>query len=200
MIIGVTGGLGTGTSTAARCIATSLKANLIVADKIARSQVIKNADLLEQIVINFGKEILDIKGNIDRIKIAKKAFADKASHKKLCGILYPVIIAQISSIIKDINIYDFVVDAPMLIESGFYKKCDELVVVSSSLSLQLERAWTKKGIANKDALARIRLQMPLYKKARYADYIINNGAALTGLRKQCREIADEFKNKKTRRR
>ncbi len=200
MIIGVTGGLGTGTSTAARCIATSLSANLVVADKVAHSRISNNTELAKQIVLAFGKEILDRKGKIDRIKLAKKAFANKASHKKLCGIIYPVITAHISSIIKDINIYDSVIDAPMLIESGFYKKCDELVVVTSSLSLQLERAWAKKGVANKDALARIRLQMPLYKKARYADYIIDNGAALTGLRKQCREIADKLKNKKTRRR
>ena len=196
MIIGITGGLGTGTSTVARYIATDLKAKLVIADKIAHSQVSNNAELIKQIVLAFGGKILDKYGKIDRAKLAKKAFANVSNHKKLCDIVHPAIIAEIANASKDVNISDVVIDGPVLIESGFYKECDILIVVTSSLLLQLERACARKGIANKDALARIRLQMPLYKKAQYADYIIDNGAALTGLRKQCREIACKFKNKK----
>jgi dephospho-CoA kinase len=203
MIIGVTGSLGTGTSTAARYIAKILTAKLIDADKVARSQISKNTSLVKRIVSNFGKEILDKEGNIDRTKLADKAFANRYSHKKLCGIIYPVIIAEIDSIKEKIykqGISDFVIDGPVLIESGFYKECDLLVVVTSSLPLQLERAWTKKKIRHKDALSRIRLQMPLHKKRRYADYIIDNNATLAKLRQKCIEITGEFKIKKIRRR
>jgi len=196
MIIGVTGGLGTGTSTVARYIATDLKAKLVIADKIARSQVSNNAELIKQIVLVFGEKILDKSSKIDRAKLAMKAFASVSNHKKLCDIVHPAIIVEIANASKDVNISDVVIDGPVLIESGFYKECDILIVVTSSLLLQLERACARKGIANKDALARIRLQMPLYKKVQYADYIIDNGATLTGLRKQCREIACKFKNKK----
>lgn len=195
MIIGVTGSLGTGTSTAARYIAADLKARLIDADKIARNQVSKNTSLIKRIVSSFGKGILNRKGNIDRAKLAEKAFASRYSHKKLCDIIYPAIIAEIDNIRKKIyrqGISDLVIDGPVLIESGFYKKCDLLIVITSSLSLQLERAWIKKKIQHKDALSRIRLQMDLHKKARYADCIIDNSATLTELRQRCREAIGEF--------
>ena len=198
MIIGVTGGLGTGTSTVARCLASGLKAKLIDADKIARNQVSKNASLVKQIVSGLGKELLDYKGNIDRTKLAKKAFANRYNHKKLCDITYPVIITEIDNIRREndrIGISDSVVDAPMLIESGFYKKCDLLVVVTSSLALQLERAWVKKKIRNKDALSRVRLQMDIHKKKKYADYVIDNSSTLAELREKCREIISELKIK-----
>ncbi len=203
MIIGVTGGLGTGTSTAAGYIAADLKIRLIDADKIAHAQFSQNTSLAERIASNFGKEVLGSKGNINRAKLAKKAFANRYNHKRLCGITYPMIIDEIDSTIEKFckqGISDCVIDGPVLIESGFYKKCDLLVVVTSSLSLQLERARMKKKMRHKDALSRIRLQMPLHKKARYADYIIDNGATLAVLRQQCREIVGEFKNKKIRRR
>jgi len=199
MMIGVTGGLGTGTSTAARYIATGLKAKLIDADKVARSQVSKNTSLVKQIVSSFGKELLDNKGNIDRAKLAAKAFANRYNHKKLCDIIYPVIIAEIDSIRREINrqgAADSVIDAPMLIESGFYKKCDRLVVITSLLSLQLERAWAKKKMRDKDALSRVRLQMGLEKKVKYADYVIDNSSTLAELRKKCRKIIRELKIKK----
>ncbi len=203
MIIGVTGSLGTGTSTAARYIAADLNAKLIDADKVARSQVSKNTSLIKRIVSNFGKEILDKEGKVDRTKLAEKAFANRHSYKKLCDIIYPVIIAEIDSIREEIykqGISDFVIDGPVLIESGFYKECDLLIVVTSSLPLQLERAWIKKKIRRKDALSRIRLQMPLHEKVRYADYIIDNNAALAKLRQKCVEITSEFKIRKIRRR
>jgi len=199
MIIGVTGGLGTGTSTVARYLATALKAKLIDADKIARNQVSKNVSLVKQIVSSLGKELLDCKGGINRAKLAEKAFANRYNHKKLCDITYPVILAEIDNIRREIDrkgVYDSVVDAPMLIESGFYKKCDLLVVVTSSLSLQLERAWAKKKISNKDALSRVHLQMNIHKKKKYADYVIDNSSTLAELRGKCREIISELKIKK----
>ena len=199
MIIGVTGGLGTGTSTAARFIATDLKVKLIDADKIAHSQLSKNTGLAKQIVLNFGKEILDEGGNIDRAILAKKIFTNKVCYKKLCDIIYPIIITKINNIgekFYEQGIFDYIVDGPVLIESGFYKECDLLIVVTSSLSLQLERAWSKKKMRHKDALSRIRLQMPLHKKVRYADYVIDNSTTLAKLRQKCGEIVIEFKDKK----
>jgi len=199
MIIGVTGSLGTGTSTTAKYIAKILTAKLIDADKVARNQVSKNTGLVKRIVLSFGKDILDKEGNVDRTKLADKAFANRYSHKKLCDIIYPVIIAEINSIREGFykqGIFDFVIDGPVLIESGFYKECDLLIVVTSSLLLQLKRARIKKKIRRKDALLRIHLQMPLHKKARYADYIIDNSKTLAELKKRCLEITGEFKIKK----
>ena len=198
MIIGVTGGLATGTSTAAGYIASGLNAGIISADKIAHSQIKKNRPFIKSLILYFGKDIRGKKTSINRKRLAEKAFSKKANYSKLCQIAYPVIIADISNRIKKFykqGLNDIVIDGPTLIESGFYKKCDLVVVVTASLLLQVQRSAEKKILA-KDALFRIRLQMPLYKKVKYADYIINNSGNLRELRGRCKEIIENIKNEK----
>lgn len=199
MIIGITGGLGTGTSTVAGYVASGLRAKLIDADRIARYQLKHNASLAGRIVSAFGEELLDRKGTIDRRLLAKSVFSSRSRLKSLCSITHPVIIAEIRKRIKKLYSQGFsyvVVDAPLLIESGFYKECDILIVVVSSLSLQLERALKGKNMGQSEALSRIRFQAPLCRKARYADYVIDNTSTLTGLKLKCRGIVKKIKTKK----
>jgi len=197
MIIGVTGSLGTGTSTAARYIAKALKAELINADKVAHKLLNGKASVSNRLVLAFGKEIIDKKGVIDRAKLAERAFRKKATLKKLSNIMYPVIITGIDRRIKAIYKKKpsafIVVDGAVIIESNFYKECDRVVLVASSLSVQLERARKNKKLLHSEALSRIRLQMPLCRKARYADYIIDNGGSLKELKQQCTEITKDLK-------
>lgn len=197
MIIGVTGGLGTGTSTAAGYIAKELKAGLVDADKITRDQLSRNSLLKKRVVSAFGRSVLNNRKSIDRAALAEKSFSSKAGHRKLCAITHPVILDKIRSFIeKFFKKSDYViVDGPVLIESGFYKECDFIILVTSSLALQLERASLKK-IAQKDAISRIRLQMPLHEKAKYADYIIDNSSGLAGLRSKCRQAVKNIRTKK----
>ena len=113
-------------------------------------------------------------------------------------IIHPEVISYIQKSIK--KIYEknksafIVIDAPVLIESNFYKKCDMIGVVTSSLTLQLERADSGKSIKTDDALSRIKLQMPLWKKVRYADFIIDNSGSLKELKQKCRVIAKRLKS------
>ena len=198
MIIGVTGGLATGTSTAVKCIASYLKAGIISADEIAHSKLKKDKSFIKKLVLCFGRGVIGKQGSIDRKLLAEKAFSKKANYSKLCQISYPVIIADISNRIKKFQEQgskDMVIDGPMLIESGFYKKCDIIIVVTTSLSLQVQRS-AEKRIGPKDALSRISFQMPLHKKVNYADYIIDNSGNLGELRARCREISENVKNKK----
>ncbi|TRZ51380.1 MAG: dephospho-CoA kinase [Dehalococcoidia bacterium] len=198
MIIGITGGLATGTSTAARYIASDFNAVVISADKIAHSQLKSNKPFMKKLVLRFGKDIIGKQGSIDRKRLAEKAFSNKSKHKKLCQIAYPIIIADISDRIKKLyrqNLKNIVIDGAMLIESGFYKKCDFIIVVTASLPLQVQRCVEKKILA-KNALFRIRFQMPLYKKVKYADYIIDNGGNLRELYDRCKEIIENIKNGK----
>jgi dephospho-CoA kinase len=194
MIIGVTGGLATGTTTTAEHVATYLKAGIISADKIAHIHIKGDKSFIKKVKAYFGKDIIDKRGFVDTKLLAKKAFSRKSFHKKLCQIAYPVIIDDINSKIKNLSgdsIEYIVIDAPMLIESGFYKKCDIVIVVVSSLSIQLQRC-KKKSIQVKDALSRMGFQMPLNKKVTYADYIIDNSGDLQDLRLRCKEISKKI--------
>jgi dephospho-CoA kinase len=195
MIIGITGGLATGVSTAASYIASYIKAGFISADKIAHAQLKRNEKLIDNLVSYFGEDILAKGRFVDRRKLAHKAFSKKSYYRKLCMIAYPVIIVAIDDKIRKLYRQGFeniVVDAPMLIESGFYKKCDCSIVVTSSLSLQVQRCQERK-MQVKEVLSRIRFQMPLYKKIRHADYIIDNSGSMQELRSHCGEIARSIK-------
>jgi len=66
--------------------------------------------------------------------------------------------------------------------------------------LQIARAKDKKSLSNRQALSRIRMQMPLCKKARYADYVIDNGGNLKELKNRCKEVSNQLKSLKRRRR
>ena len=98
MIIGVTGSLATGTSTAARYISSYLKADLIDADKITHTLLRKKSSVGKRIVSAFGKTVLTGNGTIDRAKLAKVAFSKKLNLKRLCDILHPVVIKNIDMI------------------------------------------------------------------------------------------------------
>ena len=200
MIIGVTGSLATGTSTAARYIAGHLKADIIHADKIAHKLLDKKDSLENRIILAFNRDILTKAGVIDRKKLADEVFKTKKNINKLSNILHPLIIAEIDKKIKSLyrkkpNSY-IVVDGPVLIESKFNKECDKLVVIMSSLSLQITRAKDRKSLNKKQALSRIHMQMPLCKKARYADYVIDNGGNLKELKSRCKEVSNQLKSDK----
>ncbi|MFC1807803.1 dephospho-CoA kinase [Candidatus Omnitrophota bacterium] len=198
MIIGVTGCLATGTSLAADYIAKNLKADLLIADKLAHLALKKNSGSFKAIVSVFGKSILNDGGAIDRKRLSEKAFKSKKSLKRLTEIIHPEVIGHIRKKINKIHKESsfLVVDGPVLIESGFYKECDKLIVVTSSLVLQLERAKKHKGIEFEDALSRISLQMPLYKKVRYADYIIDNIGRISELKTRCNKVAESIRKNK----
>ncbi|MFA5068584.1 MAG: dephospho-CoA kinase [Candidatus Omnitrophota bacterium] len=197
MIIGITGGMSTGVSAAAGYIARFLNADLIRADKVARSLLKRGNPLANRLISYFGRGIIGSDGLIDRRMLAAKVFSCRLGYRKLCGITYPAITADIDNRIK--RFYErgrkrIVLDAPMLIESRFYKKCDYIVVVMASLALQIQRCRGKKMSA-KEALARIRFQMPLHDKVKRADYIIHNGAGLMDLKARCRIISETIKNR-----
>jgi len=203
MIIGVTGGLATGTSSASEYIRSYLKGYIIDADKVSHLVLRKNSPAYKKVVLSFGRTILKKGGVIDRNKLARKAFSSKKSLKRLCTIVHPVVISRIADAIE--NIYRkkpsafIIVDGPVLIESGFYRRCDRVAVITSSLMSQFERIRNYKNLGIEDALLRISFQLPLHKKVRYADYIIDNSGSLADLRRRCKAVAEEMKNLTRRR-
>jgi dephospho-CoA kinase len=197
MIIGVTGSMATGVSTASACIAKALKAEILCADAIAHAQLQKNKTLAQRLIEYFGNDIVLSNRIIDRKRLSELAFSNKANYKKLCETSYPVIIKSIENRIKSLSrkgARHILIDAPMLIESGFYKSCDYIILVMASLPLQLERCRDK-NIIKEDVLKRIKMQMPLRKKEKYADYIISNSGDLEKLRFHCKEISQILKGK-----
>ena len=120
-------------------------------------------------------------------------FDDKESLDRLCGLIHPIVKKEILRKIKERKSSGLVViDAPLLIESGFHKRCDKLIVVKSGLDKQLARSRDGLGLSRAESLKRIKLQMPLKEKISLADFIINNNGSLQQTRKQVEEVYKEI--------
>lgn len=185
-VIGITGGMGTGASTVSRYFEAE-GARRIDADRIARS-VIGRKDVRRRLVQRFGKEILRGRA-IDRKALARAAFSDRQALRALCGITHPVIIRGIESAISRgvRRRCPVVVDAPLLIESGLYRRMDAVIVVRAPRRKRILRCL-RKGYGRAEIERRMAAQCAAEKKRRHADFIIDNGGSRNETKRQVKRL------------
>ncbi len=186
MIIGITGGFGSGKTTVARLFKKFTKGSIIYADKIARAMQEKNKILWKKIVREFGKDILLKNGEIDRKKVAEIVFSDKNRLKELNKINHPYIIKEIKNRISSSNEEFIVLDVPLLIEADMLKMVDKLIVVKSDRRVVMKRL--SKRYSKGEILKRIKSQLSMKGKVKVADYVIDNSRSLKATEKQVNEI------------
>lgn len=177
LLVGLTGGIGTGKSTVAAMLAAR-GAVVIDADRLAREVVEPGEPTLARIVEEFGPEVLGPDGRLDRKALGALVFADPARRRRLEALTHPPIRARLDARLEALARAGFrgvvVVDAPLLVESGLHRAMDRLVVVTADEATQLARLMARDGLDRAEALRRIRSQMPLAAKARLADHVIDN--------------------------
>ena len=197
IIIGITGSIGSGKTTVAKLFSRHWY-NRIDADEIGHEIIKKNSIAYKKIINNFGNEILDKNKNIDRKKLGDIVFNDNNKVRKLNSITHPIISNEIKKRIKEIkekcgSKTKIIVDAPLLLETRKKKLVDKIVVVKCSKKNILKRLSKKYP---EEKLERIlNLQMPLDKKLKYADFVIDNNKDLRHLEKQVKDIIKIMENK-----
>ena len=187
MIIGITGSFGSGKTTIAKMFGR-LGAYAIDADKVYHSLIRPGKSCYKKIIRYFGSDILGGNGHVDRKKLGKIVFKDKSKLVLLNSITHPEIIKEIRKIIKTKKEKIVIVEAPLLIESGFYKKTDKVILVLNKKEEQVKRARKSRGLSERAILERIRTQMPFKKKLAFADFVIDNSGSKTDTLIQVREI------------
>jgi len=187
MIIGITGSFGSGKTTVAKMFAR-LGAYAIDADEVYHSLIRRKEGCYKKIVKCFGKDVLDASGRIDRKKLGKIVFKDRAKLKLLNSITHPEIVKEIKRIARSKKSEFIIVDAPLLIESGFYKEVDRIILVANRKEDQVKRKRESAGLPAKETLKRIRMQMSFKKKLAFADFIIDNSGSRLSTLTQVREI------------
>lgn len=191
-VIGLTGGFGTG-KTFVASIFRSLGATVIDADRIAHDAIRKGKPAYKKIVSFFGKEILDKDVQINRKRLAGKAFGSRKSLARLNRIVHPEVIRTIKAGIRMAGSGDIVVvDAPLLVEAGLVGMADLVVVVKSSQRRQVERCNRKFSMSSSDVMKRIKGQIPIMRKIKLADFVVDNGGSRSGTRKQVKKIWKEI--------
>jgi dephospho-CoA kinase len=197
-VVGVTGGLCTGKTTASRYFA-SQGACVLDADGIAHLLMKKGQAAYKKIVTRFGKGILTRTGRIDRKKLAAIVFADKKKIAWLNACLHPRVKSYIARRLKEIakkkTSRIAIVEAPLLIEARFLDLIDFLLVVRAPLALQIRRAARKLRIPPSQARARIARQMSIAKKIAHADIVINSEKGLKNFYAQLARVWREIEKR-----
>lgn len=183
MIIGLTGGIATGKSTAAAYLEKK-GAKIIDADKISHQLSQKGNKGWELIVNEFGREVLKDNQELDREKLGEIVFSNPEKRKKLESLLHPLIIYTMKEkahqYLENDELVIFM--APLLFETGLDYFCDQVWLISSSETEQIKRLKKRNGLNKKEALKRIKSQLALEKKKEKADIIIENNSTIEDLK------------------
>jgi dephospho-CoA kinase len=195
ILVGLTGGVATGKSTVAamfkRCGAV-----VIDADLLAREVVTPGKPAWKEIVATFGKGVLNSDRTLNRHALGAIVFRHPAKRLVLERIIHPRVAREqkrrtrqaARNNPKAVVIYD----VPLLFETGIDKRVDTTVVVTADREIQIARLKKRNGLTRAEAIRRIKSQMPLLKKVRLAEYVIDGTLPLNQLRKQTVHLLKHF--------
>ncbi len=191
LIVGVTGGVGSGKTTVSRMFEKE-GAYVIDADQIARELVQPKRTAWREIVRAFGKEVLEKEGSIDRKRLAEIAFLNSEKRDVLNQILHPRIKREMERRARAIGRKDpeavVILDVPLLVETGYHREMDRVVVVTSTERKQMERMKKRVGMSEEETRRIISSQMRIEEKVKAADFVIRNEGSLETTRRKVREI------------
>lgn len=192
-VIGLTGGIASGKSTAARLL-VELGASVIDADILARDAVGPGSEALTAIVETFGNQILRADGMLDRAELGRQVFAAPEARKTLEGIIHPEVrrLARLKlQAFKESGVQLAFYMAPLLIEAGAATFCDEIWVVDLDEATQLQRVMTRDNLSSDEARQRMAAQMPLAEKAARGDVLIDNRGSIKELTARLAKLWEE---------
>lgn len=193
-VIGLTGGIASGKSTISKMI-KEIGIPIIDADEISREIVSKDSLVLKRIAKEFGEDVLNEDGTLNRKKLSNIVFRESTLLKKLNLITHPAIKNKIKEKIEEYKksgIKCCVIDAALLIEAGFLDITDLCLLVYVDKDVQLKRLMDRDNITYEAALRIIESQMNLDEKKKYADYLIDNNKEIEFTRQQLNNIIKEI--------
>ena len=189
MVIGLTGGIGCGKSTAAACFA-ELGFVVIDADQLAR-QVLESHVCVSHLRDRWGAACLDEQGVPDRKWIGAKVFADPAERAFLESVTHPEVARLRREATADPR-HDYVVEIPLLFEKDLTAGFTAVVVVACSDDVRRARLRAR-GLSDDDISARIASQLSLVEKVKRADVVIWNDGEPAFLREQVRRWVGQLR-------
>lgn len=191
-IIGLTGGIGSGKSTIARYFA-ALGVPVYIADDEAK-KILYTPEASSEIKQAFG-DVAFTNGIPDREKIAKLVFNDPEKLSRLNSIIHPKVSAHFLDWVHNNSSAPFVIkEAAILFESGSYKNCDEIILVTAPVETRIQRVMQRDNVARERVHERMANQWDDDKKAALSNYIIEN-VDLQDAKKQSYSIFNDLTRK-----
>ncbi|PKO53185.1 MAG: dephospho-CoA kinase [Betaproteobacteria bacterium HGW-Betaproteobacteria-2] len=192
-LVGLTGGIGSGKSEAAR-VFRELGVPVIDTDAIAHELTASGQPVLKKIIAQFGNTYMLTDQSLDRAALRKKVFADKEARQQLESILHPAIYDAVLQAIQQHSDAPYqIIAVPLLFESERYQKLvNRTLLIDCDENLQISRTTARSGLSRAEVEAIMRAQMPRAERLRKADDIISNNGNLTNLRQKIEDIHKNY--------
>src|SRR5262245_38444448 len=194
--VGLTGGIASGKTTVCRLFEAK-GCTIIDSDVVGHNLLLRGQVSYEPVVKAFGRGILGETGEIDRGKLGELVFSDRNLLDQLNRLLHPEVIRTIDERLAALRVKDesrVIVDASLMIESGFHRRFSRLILVTCTLEQQMERLMTRNRLIEEQARQRIALQMPLEKKRAFATDIIDNSGSQERTRMQVDALFEDLEH------
>ena len=198
--VGLTGGLASGKSFAGRVL-EELGCHVLRADEVGHQVLMPEGEAYELVVGMFGAQILSDNGLIDRKRLAAEVFADPEKLAALNAIVHPAVFRREAEYLAGAAARDpdgiAVVEAAILIETGSYRRFDRIILAVCTEEQQIQRAMHRDGWTREEAEARLKRQMPLAEKRKYADFVIDTSGSKESTVEQVRRVYQILRSEKT---
>ena len=188
LVIGLTGGIGTGKSLVAR-ILEQLGAAVVDADRVGHEAYTPHTTVWREVVEAFGEDIVGPEGEIDRKRLGSIVFGDPAEMAKLNGIMHPRMAEMIHQRVQELDrqgVQVVVVEAAVLVDAGWDKLpwIDQVWVTDSPEELVVERLRQRNNLPEGEARKRIRSQLSFEERSGRADVVVQNSGSTEDLEHQ----------------
>lgn len=198
MVIGLTGGIGSGQTTVAHMFKRR-GAIIVDADKIARLIFEPGQAAYTAVVNAFGEKVLTEEGRIDRKKLGTWVFHNRPQLNLLNRTVHPILINRIKQEVNKIKQQEIIqsdeeiepliiIDAAILLEMKLQSFVDKVIVVYAPIQIRIKRIAARDNLPVHEIAARIAAQMPIEKKIKLADYVIDNSASLAKTKNQVTQL------------
>jgi dephospho-CoA kinase len=195
--VGLTGGLASGKSFVGRALA-DLGCLLIKADDLGREVEEPGGEAYNGIIKEFGSSIRNADGSLDRRRLAAEVFHDPERLKRLNALVHPPVRARerrLQEQFAEEHPHGIsVTEAAILVETGSYRNYDKLIVAICPPEQQVERAMARDHLTREEVLDRMRRQIPLEEKLKYADYSIDTSGTKEETLAQTRAVYDSLRS------
>ncbi|MDD5598744.1 MAG: dephospho-CoA kinase [Victivallaceae bacterium] len=195
MILGLTGSFGCGKSSALTCFRNAGWQTLNTDDICAELYERRDAGLTNELRTRWQDKVFHSDGRVNKAAIAEIVFSDRAELQWLCSVLYPLIAENIRETLERHPGKDFIIEVPLLFESGWDEMCDKTVCVWTDPDTQKARLL-KKGFTADDIDRRNSRQLPNDRKLEKADFGLINNGSLQFLKEQCNNLINHIKEQK----
>ena len=192
LCVALTGGIGSGKSTAAN-VFRKLNVPVIDADIIARQVVLPGTDALKKIAEHYGKNILQLNGHLDRRELRKRIFSKPASRKWLESLLHPLILDEMKLALDCITSPYCIFVIPLITRDKQYNFIDRILVIDTPEEIQVERTkYRDKNSSKEEIEAIIKSQISRSDRLKLADDVITNNGTMTALKDKIKALHQQY--------